>query len=83
MILPKIERIGWEVMKRMGEQFFRYVPDHRVEAYRHIGWIVLAPIGKLGGVESTLMEWEGSGQPRDPVANEPLHRERFHEAQAG
>jgi hypothetical protein len=29
------------VMKRMGEQFFRYVPDHRVEAYRHIGWIVL------------------------------------------
>jgi hypothetical protein len=29
-------------MKRMGEEFFRYVPDDRVEAYRSIGWFVLA-----------------------------------------
>jgi hypothetical protein len=70
-------------MKRMGEEFFRYVPDDRVEAYRSIGWFVLAPIGKLRGVESMLMEWQGSGQPRDPAANEPLHCERFHEAQGG
>ena len=31
----------------MAEQFFRYVPQHRVEAYRDIGWMVLAHIGDV------------------------------------
>jgi len=56
----------------MAEQFFRYVPQHRVESYRDIGWMVLAHIGELGGVESVLMEWQGSGAPRDPVASRAL-----------
>ena len=61
----------------MAEQFFRYVPQHRVEAYCDIGWMVLAHIGQLGGVESVLMEWQGSGAPRDPVASVPWHREHL------
>jgi len=64
----------------MAEQFFRYVPQHRVEAYCDVGWMVLAHIGQLGGVESVLMEWQGSGAPRDPVASVPWHREHLHSA---
>ena len=40
----------------MAEQFFRYVPQHRVEAYCDIGWMVLAHTGQLGGVE-----WSADG----------------------
>ena len=43
----------------MAEQFFRYVPQHLVEAYRDIGWMVLAHIGQLGGVESVLNRLDG------------------------
>ena len=62
----------------MAEQFFRYVPQHRVEAYRDIGWMVLSYVGQLGGVELVLMEWQGSGAPRDPVASVPWNREHLH-----
>jgi hypothetical protein len=64
----------------MAEQFFRYVPYEQVEAYRNIEWMVLAHVGKLRGVESVLMEWQGSGAPRDPVASVPWHREHLHSA---
>jgi hypothetical protein len=42
--------------------------------------MVLAHIGKLRGVESVLMEWQGSGVPRDPVASVPWRREHLHSA---
>ena len=62
----------------MAEQFFRYVPQHRVEAYRDIGWMVLAHIGELGGVELVLDgvagQWRAarSGGKR-AVASRDLH----------
>lgn len=55
----------------MAEEFFRYVPIERERAYADHGWITIAHIGRVRGIENAvMMEWAATGAPRDPPPRE-------------
>jgi hypothetical protein len=55
----------------MSEDHFRYVPVTRERDYVMHGWMTVAHVGIVSGVESLLMEWTGTGPANDPPIREP------------
>jgi hypothetical protein len=55
----------------MTEELFRYVPVHRERDYAQHGWITIARIGNVRGIESVMMEWTGTGTPQEPPVRAP------------
>lgn len=54
----------------MSEFYMRYVPHEAVASYEAVGWRAIAPTPGAHGVYSTLMKWEGEGEPPAPISED-------------
>jgi hypothetical protein len=63
----------------MPEQFFRYVPAARANAWKHAGWKVISPPLSMrsphelegangSAIEVVIVEWQRPGRPIEPNA---------------
>lgn len=56
----------------MTEQWVQFVRHHDEEAFHALGWRVSNRMpGDYAGQFSIIMQWEGDGEPRTPLQNQP------------
>ena len=56
----------------MTEQYVQFVRLHDEEAFHALGWRVSNRMERdYHGQYSVIMQWEGVGEPRSPLQNQP------------